>query len=37
MPTIARLLLAWTAVSMAVSPLIGTLLAHRPAPQPVKA
>jgi hypothetical protein len=37
MPTLARVLLAWTAISMAVSPLVGSLLAHRSVPQPVKA
>jgi hypothetical protein len=37
MPLVARILLTWTAVSVALGPMVGTMLARRPQPQPVKA
>ena len=42
MPLVARILLTWTAASMVISPLVGTLLARQsgdPAlvPEPVRA
>jgi hypothetical protein len=36
MSFLARLLLSWAAVSVVVSPLVGSLLAHRAVPQPIK-